>query len=95
MPVDQVAVFASIPSHNEVGDGSRWGDNLLFQHPTPTKKSNKTLKWTRISFAFSWGVGDRNNFPLPYPNEKPNEMLVHHLDSAAPSCIWDLFQMCL
>ena len=70
MPVDQVAVFASIPSHNEVGDGSRWGDNLLFQHPTPTKKSNKTLKWTRISFAFSWGVGDRNNFPLPYPQRE-------------------------
>ena len=70
MPVDQVAVFASIPSHNEVGDGSRWGDNLLFQHPTPTKKSNKTLKWTRISFAFSWGVGDRNNYPLPYPQRE-------------------------
>ena len=70
MSVDQVALFASIPSHIKVGDGSRWGDNLLSQHPTPTKKSNKTLKWMRISFAFSWGVGDRNIIPLPYPRRE-------------------------
>jgi hypothetical protein len=66
MFVDQVVVFACIPSHIEVGDGPRWGDNLLSQHPTPTEKTNKTLEWMRISFAFLWGVGDRNNFPLPY-----------------------------
>ena len=54
----------------------------------PHKKfslSNKTLEWMKILFAFSWGWGLEILFHSPTPDEKPNEILVDDLDSAAPS----------
>ena len=58
---------------------------LVSQHPTPTKKSNKTLEWMRISFAFLWVRGIEIIFHYPTPNEKTNKKLVDDLASAAPS----------
>jgi hypothetical protein len=84
MSVDQVAVFASIPSHIEDGDGSRWGDNLLSRHPPRSQTKLYNGRESHLPSNGGWGI--KIIFHYPTPNEKPNEMLVHDLDSAAPSC---------
>ena len=83
MSVDQVAVFASIPSHIEDGDGSRWGDNLLSRHPPRSQTKLSNGRESHLPSRGGWGI--EIIFHYPTPNEKPNEMLVHDLDSAAPS----------
>ena len=54
-------------------------------HPPRSQTRLSNGRESHLPSRGGWGI--EIIFHYPTPNEKPNEMLVHHLDSAAPSCI--------
>ena len=54
-------------------------------HPPRSQTRLSNGRESHLPSRGGWGI--EIIFHYPTPNEKPNEMLVHHLDSAAPSCM--------